>query len=416
MHSYAVPNRNHTVSRRPQPQPIFTAGMKKPAQSAQDVKESSFYSGCPTPDTREIKQSGRSPYIHIHSPGKACPACQALELDAMEDSFAELTFSEAFPLWFYNHIPSISPNTQHYYKQYANALMPFFGPYALKDIGLGQIRGFQRWRSNQYDYSETLEIPLDSPLLNSKYRHAAGNVRIKNEINCVLKPMLREAGQWAAIKEKKFKHLPIPREGSGIALSKEQWGQIFTIAFEQQRWMVAGHCLQIMLRGGFGFGELRRARRRDLDIRGSKLTIVEGAKNGERERTVELVPSALESAKWLVARWEKLGGKTGDQYLLPLRSTIKNCTLNRPMVSINFAWNAIKKEWTARHPDQARGEARQYDARVSCATLLLVNPKLSLPLIEKALGWTPNSNMRKRYHRATQELIREALLTLEDGQ
>jgi integrase len=350
----------------------------------------------------------RSPQQHNHSSG-VCPACRALEIEAMQD-FTELPFAEAFPLWFETHKPYISPRTISDYDQYGKALIAFFGPLQIKNIGIGQIRGFQVWRSRIH--RGQFIGPLES-----KYQHSAANVRIKNEINSVLKPVMREAGLWSVIiKDRKFKHLPVASEGSGIALPKEQWAQIFIIAFEEKRWMIAGHCLQIMLRGGFGFGELRKVRRRDLDIEGAKLAIVEGAKNGERVRTVNLVPSAVASAKWLVERWERLGGTSGDQYLLPHKSTIANKTFNRPMVSINFAWNAIKKEWMVRQPKQARKETRQYDARVSAATMLLKNPRLSLPTIEKALGWTPSSAMRKRYYRAEQDMLREALNTLEDGQ
>lgn len=334
----------------------------------------------------------------------------------MAESFCELTFIAAFPLWLEAHKPYIAERTYEDYKQYGQALAHFFGPMKLKDIGYGKVRGFQLWRSHVFQDNDTLELPLDSVVMTSKYRHAAGNVRIKNEINGVLKPMLREAGVWEEIKRRKFKHLPVSKEGSGVALTKEQWHQIFEIGFSKKKWEVAGHCLRMMFRGGFGFGELRKVRRNELDIDNARVRIVEGAKNGERARTVNLLPSAVESAKWMVERWQRLGGTRGDQYLLPHRATLKNKTLNRPMVSINFAWNAIKKEWARRQPALARTEARQYDARVSAASLLLANPNLSLPTIEKALGWTPSSAMRKRYYRAEQNTIREALLTLEDGQ
>lgn len=346
--------------------------------------------------------------LHIHAPGVRCPGCESLELEAMQDSFAELTFSQAFSIWIEAHRPYIQDRTLRDYYQYGNALMDFFGPMQLKNINIGNVRGFQRWRSHVLPDGALNELPLDSILCTSKYRHSAGNVRIKNEINSVLKPMLREAGVWHEIEKKKFKHLPVPREGSGIALSKEQWREIFEIAFANPRWELAGHCLQIMFRGGFGFGELRKVRRKDLDLEASRLRIVEGAKNGERERTVNLVPSALESAKWLVERWKRLDGTKSDEYLLPHRKDH-----NRPMRSINCAWNQIKREWAKR--PQSRPEVRQYDARVSAASLLLSNPSLSLPTIEKALGWTPSSAMRKRYYRAEQNVLLDALHTLEDA-
>ena len=336
---------------------------------------------------------------HHHALGVECPACHILESGYLD---AAITFNEAFILWFDQHQQFISERTRRDYLQYSAPLSDFFGQLALSDITVGTVRGYQSWRSKR----------TGSPAPGARFMHMAGNVRIKNEINSVLKPILREAGIWKDIKEKKFKHLPVPRDGSGIALSKEQWAQIFEIAFEHPGWHLAGHCLRIMFRGGFGFGELRKARRKDLDLDSAKLRIVEGAKNGERVRTVNLSPSALESAKWIVERWERLGGVSGEQYLLPHRRAKE---LERPMVSINFSWNQIKSEWAIRQPKQARPETRQYDARVSAASLLLSNPKLSLPTIEKALGWTPSSAMRKRYYKPEQDFLREALLTLEDA-
>lgn len=366
---------------------------------------------------RESGLSGRSRdvYAHIHREGFQCPACASLELESMREDFSALTFLEAFPRWLKAHTPYISKNTVHYYEQYGAALMPFFSSFKLKNIGIGEVRGFQRWRSHVFEDNDTAELPLGDELQNSKYRHGAGNVRIRNEINCVLKPILREAGVWADIESKKFKHLPIPREGSGMALSKEQWREIFDIAFSNPRWHLAGHCLRVMFRGGFGFGEIRKLKRKDVDLTKGTIRIIEGAKNGgSRVRTVALVPSALESVEWIVKRWKILGGESDDQYLLPLRATYHK-GLDKPMTSINFAWNAIKREWHSRSKVVTLNP-RQYDARVSAASLLLSNSKLSLSTIEKALGWTPSSAMRKRYHRADLDNQRDALITLEDSE
>lgn len=396
------------VPKMERPQPL----QKKPCISVLLGSESSN-SECPIQDIRQsTRLSGRSPYLHIHNKGVVCPACQALEQEAMEDSFADLTFTDAFPLWLYNHTPSIAPNTLHYYKQYGNALLPFFGLMILKDIGIGQVRGFQRWRSHQYAYSETPELSLDSPVLNSRFRHAAGNVRIKNEINCVLKPMLREAGKWAEIEEKKFKHLPVPREGSGVPLTREEQAGILAVGFSRKKWRLPTHCLRIEYRTGTGFGELRRVRRKHVDLARATVQIIEGAKNsGIRVRTVPLVPSALESMQWIIDRWKELGGHDPESYILPHRKAFK--TLDRPMGSIHRSFVAIRAEWVRQSPDTSKSETRQCDARTSTACLLLKNPKLSLPTIHKTLGWMPSSRMRDRYNRVDLDAKREVLRTLE---
>lgn len=404
MQSSAVQKRvDRPISGKEKP---YNAGLhiKKPCQ-----REESAYSELGS--YSDTKQSDRSPYLHIHSPGVVCPACQALELEAMEDSFADLPFSSAFPAWIERHKPFIQSRTLSDYYQYGNALMDFFEATRMKDIGIGTIRSFQMWRSHVYAANDTMELPLESKLLTSKYRHSAGNVRIKNEINCVLKPMLREAGQWAAIEEKKFKHLPVPREGSGVPLDKSEQAEFLAIAFSKKKWLLAAHCLRIEYRTGTGFGELRKVRRKHVDLKAASMQIIEGAKNsGVRVRPVPLVPSALESMAWIINRWEAMGGSDPESYILPHRTK----GFSVPMGSIHRAFIAIKAEWAKRHPGTAKILTRQCDARTSTACLLLKNPKLSLPTIHKTLGWMPSSRMRDRYNRVDHDAKMEVLKTLED--
>lgn len=335
----------------------------------------------------------------------------------MQQVFAELPFAQAVVFWLKVHEPPVvQASTFDYYQQYSAPLTDFFGLLPLNAIGIGQVRGYQRWRCSLCKGEEAQgELDLKSILYTSKYRHAAGTVRIRNEINCVLKPILREAGQWPGIVAMKFKHLPIPRDGSGIALSKEEQKQILEVAFSRKKWLLAAHCLRIQYRSGSTFGELKKLRRKDVDFKQGTMTIVEGAKNsGPRVRRVALVPSALESMHWIIKRWEKLGGKEPTDYLFPHRSGIKQARFDQHMTSTYRVWSTIKREWLRQHPEaEAKKNTRHYDTRVSAASLLLGNPALSLPTIEKALGWTPGSKMRKRYHRVELEDQREALNTLE---
>jgi integrase len=346
----------------------------------------------------------RSPQQHNHNSG-VCPACRALEIEAMQD-FTELPFYEAFPLWFEAHKPTISERSIYDYKQYGAALTAFFGVLQLKNIGNGQIKGYQRWRNK--DYAHESKQPF------VKYQHAARSVRIRSEINCVLKPVLREAGRWAEIEEKKFKHLPVPREGSGTPLTLDEQDAVLEVGFSNKKWMLAAHCQRVMYRTGTLFGELRKMRRKHVDLKHGSITILEGAKNYQRERTVRLVPSALESTTWIVARFEKMGGLSADQFILPHRKK----GLYFPMGSTYRSWCAIIDAAIAKYSDNLElvyklQHTRQCDGRTSAACLMLQNEKLSLPVIEKALGWTPNTHMRKRYHKAAQNIQYEALMTLE---
>lgn len=350
----------------------------------------------------------RAPQQHNHSSTAPCPACRALEIEAMQD-FTELSFAEAFPLWYEAHKPYISKRSIKDYWHYGQALTAFFDRLQIKNIGKGQVRSYQMWRSSDPEhFLESVREP------ESKYHHSASGVRIRSEINCVLKPILREAGQWVKITEQKFNHLPVPREGSGTPLTIEEQNIVLAVGFTKKKWHLATHCQRVMYRTGTLFGELRKMRRKHLDLRRGTVTILEGAKNHERERTVALVPSALESMAWILARFEKHGGLAPDQFLLyhrkkglyvPMESTYRSF---RAIIDATIEKNKGNSELIAKLE-----KTRQCDGRTSAACLLLQNEKLSLPVIEKALGWTPNSHMRKRYHKAAQNIQLDALMTLE---
>lgn len=333
----------------------------------------------------------------------------------MEQPLIDLTFEQAFNLYLETHSPFIQERTIDDYTQYGRPLLEYFRtltgedgqPLTVKGIGPMTIRGYQLWRSKERGQPQP-----------SSYSHRAGNVRIRNEINGVLKPLLKEAGLWEDIKKRKFKHLPVPLEGSGMFLDKEDQREILEVAFSDHRWMLPGHCLRIMYRSGCGFGELRKVRHRDVDLEAGTISIVLGAKNHRRERTLKLVPSALDSLRWIMRRADQMGATNRNDFILPHRSCLKNRhgSFDRPMVGIHRAWVAIRKAWIRKHPEKKhKSEARVYDARVSAATVLMSNSKLSLEVIDKVLGWRPNSRMRQRYLQSEQAIMLEAMNTLEDA-
>jgi integrase len=312
----------------------------------------------------------------------------------------DLAFSTAIHLWLEQHKVQIAERTQRDYEHYARTLVDYFGDTPLSAIGIDAIRGFQDWRWR----NGTSTGP------DSKFKHAAASVRVKNEINCCLKPLLKEVGLWE-VAAKRFKHLSVPRDGSGCALTAEETTQILTTAFSTPRCTLAAHLLVVMYRTGTCVGELRKLRRRDVDLEAGTISVVLGAKNsGERVRRLALVPSALQSMRWLVQRCTRLGGSKGDDYLLPFRGG----DFSRPMTSIYRSFISIRAEWIRRYdPPQDKRRLRLYDARVTVASTLLANPNLSLPTIERTLGWAPSSAMRKRYFRCETETQRSALATLE---
>ena len=63
------------------------------------------------------------------------------------------------------------------------------------------------------------------------------------------------------------------------------------VAFSRPKWQVAAHHMRVLLSTTMGFGELRHVRRRDVDLK----------------------------RKWIIERWEQLGGSHDSDFILPHR-------------------------------------------------------------------------------------------------
>jgi integrase len=313
-------------------------------------------------------------------------------------------FSDAVRLRLLEHTQYIKPRTLRDYLQYQGPLLDFFGLMELGTIGVDQLRAFQRWRSSA----------LKGPGPESKYRHAAGNTRIKNELNCILKPILREAGLWAGIEAKKFKHLPTSRKGSGRSLNPSDVGTLLRIAFSRRTWWTAAHCLRIMFYTGMGFGELRHVRRRDICLEQQTVQVSEdGAKNQGRERTVHLsVQEASESIEYLLTRWQHLGGKNPNDFILPHRADIGDRTpdFERPMTCMHRAWMAIRAAAIPVLGEKIR-RFRIYDCRVTAITKTLASNNVSLLTAERMFGHV-SIEMQRRYFKPDQDTLRAAWTVL----
>jgi len=57
----------------------------------------------------------------------------------------------------------------------------------------------------------------------------------------------------------------------------------------------------------------------DVSCDAIDVTVNGGTKNDYRIRTIPLNPVTLDSMRWIVKRWEKLGGTEADRYILPHR-------------------------------------------------------------------------------------------------
>lgn len=305
-----------------------------------------------------------------------------------------LTFEVAAQRWLESHSNSIRPSTIRCYKQYVASLSEFFRGMRLSEIDTDKIREYQQWRSKR-----------------------ACPTRLNGEIASVLRAVLKHAGLWKHLEEfYKPQRAEFRRAGHSITLDDER--RLRNVALSRPKWLVAGHCMIVMLSTTMGFGELRKLRRRDVDMEKSCVTVQEGAKNIYRARTIPLIGSAFESMAWILIRWEKLGGSSEEQYILPhhaRRSPEERAgrghrrksppDFNEPMGHIYRAARSILKEAGLDH-------FRIYDCRVQAITKLLSDPAVS-PQVSKEIAGHITQAMQDRYSIQKLDTKRAALEAIE---
>jgi integrase len=309
-----------------------------------------------------------------------------------------LPFSTASQIWLGNHGVYIKPSTLRVYRQYAGALNAFLGDIALSEIHVGHVRGFQRWRSEK-----------------------ACPTRVNAEVSSVLAPILKEINTWKAKIADVYRPLPVPKTKVRQNMSEEEERRLIAIALdaEKPRRLLAGHCLILMANTGMGFGELRFLRRDDVVLNEARpiVTVNEGTKNDYRIRTIPLNWIALRSMRWILRRWENLGGSEPTQYILPhhahrpeeerkaaghKRKSPPDFT--QPMGHIYRAARGILKEAGLGHMDP-------YDMRSHFGTKLLSDPTVSDQMFQEIFGHG-NTRTRDRYSKQRIEKKAVALDTL----
>lgn len=293
--------------------------------------------------------------------------CERERLAAMEEVLLfSLPFSRAAQLWLDQHQRYIKPNTLKNYRAAIKLLSAFLGETIVKDVHIGHIRTYQAERSKK-----------------------AGNYLLNCELS-VLQMILKEARCWKPIAEL-YRPMHVPKRRGGHSISEDQERRLREVAFSHPKWRLAAHCMMVMLSTTMGFGELRHVRRRDVDMRQKCVTVRDGAKNQFRDRTIPMNAAAYDSMCWIIERWEDLGGKHDDEFILPHRSRSRGgpWILTEPMFAITSAFNKIRKE-------AGLPKFRLYDCRVQAITKLLSNPMVS-PQVSREIAGHISQAMTDRY-------------------
>jgi integrase len=279
---------------------------------------------------------------------------------------SSMPFSEASAFWLEQHKRYIKPNTLRNYQAAVKLLIASLGDVIIKDIQIGHIRAYQVERGRK-----------------------AGAYLLNTEIS-VLQMVLKEARCWKPIADL-YKPLRVPKRRGGHSISADEERILREIAFSRPKWQLAAHCMLVMLSTTMGFGELRHVRRRDVDLKRKSILVRDGAKNFYRDRTIPMNAAALDSTLWILERWERLGGYSDSEFILPHRPRkLKGPWIfTEPMGSIKTAFTAIRKA-------SGLPQFRIYDCRVQAITKLLSNPDVS-PQVSKEIAGHISQAMQDRY-------------------
>src|SRR6185437_1598157 len=217
-------------------------------------------------------------------------ACEVARREAMaEQDFAGMPFADASKIWLSDHKRYIGERTLWDYEQFLRRLIEFFGHLVLRDIHIGHIRKYQDWRREPRCYA--FQTPGERKIM--RQFDGAGPETINKELS-TLQQILREANLWKNIGHL-YRPLPVNREGAGQSLTSEQEKKLIDVCVSKfgTRAELAARCILLQFRIGAGFGEIRKLRRKDIDLTRQELYIWFKTKNQHRKRVIPLKAHAL---------------------------------------------------------------------------------------------------------------------------
>lgn len=126
--------------------------------------------------------------------------------------------------------------------------------------------------------------------------------------------MLKHHEQWKL--DGKYEPLPEPVSEAGRSLTPEEEVKLIGVAKSHPAWFVAYHATILENETGMRGVEVRNLQLRRIDLMAREIHLQKSKTKGG-VRTIPLNADALESAKELLIRAQKLGASQPDHYLIP---------------------------------------------------------------------------------------------------
>lgn len=302
-------------------------------------------------------------------------------LSPESDDLGSMPFTQALNLFLEMRKPFLHPRTVRDYHYCSKYLNQHFGHLRPNDITAMHIRKYQIARKER-----------------------CGPHMINHE-GSLLQQLLKQCGTWERV-GLGYQPLPLPRVGPGRAITDEEEQKLFRAGASNPQWVSAYLFALISLNTTMGPGEIKKLRRKDIDLEKKTVTInPEGAKNPNRIRTIELNEIALGACKEALAVAEKKGSILPEHYVFPWRhKSTHKFHPDRPCESFRSQWEQMLDFAGIKN-------LRLYDLRHTAITRLCEDPNVSEEVIESIAGHITHQ-MKKRYCHVRVEARRAALAGL----
>ena len=132
----------------------------------------------------------------------------------------------------------------------------------------------------------------------------------------LLRSILKHHDQWKL--DGKYEPLPEPVSEVGRSLTPEEEVRLIDTARSKPQWAVAYHATILENETGMRGVEVRNLQMKRIDLMAREIRLHKSKTKGG-VRTIPLSDDALDSAKKLLVRAEKLGANQPDHYLIPAR-------------------------------------------------------------------------------------------------